>query len=106
MTTCEVRRLFSKEQMLEILNDDVGEVVRDEIVGKTRWSLTHELIFALDGKLYKTLYNVGATETQDEGPWEYDKEVWCTEVERYEKTVHAYRPVLVTATDPEPAAPA
>lgn len=106
MTTCEVRRLFSKEQMLEILGGYVGDVVRDEIIDKVRWSLTHELIFALDGKLYRTLYQVGATETQDEGPWEYNKEVWCTEVERYEKTVHAYRPVLVTATDPESAKPA
>lgn len=92
-----VKVSFSKEKMLEVLCGDIGEIVSDEVVGKRRWSVDHRLIFALDGKLYSASYSVGATEQQDECPWEHVDHVECTEVERYEKVVQAYRPVLVDA---------
>jgi hypothetical protein len=92
-----VKRTFPKKLMLEVLWDDVGEIVRDEIVGKRRWADMHELIFALDGKLYRCSYDRGSTEQQDEGPWEHVETVECTEVERYEKVVQAYRAVLTEA---------
>jgi hypothetical protein len=81
---------FTKEEMLDIL-DDGSDVVLNESVDKTRWSIIHRLIFKKDGKLYETHYSVGATESQDESPWEYDKTVDCTEVEPYEKTITEYR---------------
>jgi hypothetical protein len=60
-----------------------GEIISDSIVGKSRWSIDHELIFRLDGMQPKTAwcvcYREGATEMQDESPWEleyeYDEEV-------------------------------
>lgn len=89
MTTIKI----SKEYMLdEVLGSD--DVVRDEIVGTRRWSIDHEIIFKHEGKLYRTNYSVGATESQDEGPWEYETNgVECTEVEAFEKSVTDYRDV-------------
>lgn len=83
---------LSKEHMLDVLDDD-EQIVRDTQVGTSRWSIIHELIFKHDGRLYRSKYRVGATEQQDETPWENEDEVTCTEVEAYEKTVTDYRPV-------------
>lgn len=68
-----------RQWMLDTL-DDSDLVVRDIIVDNSRWSLQHELIFKFDGKLYRAYYSVGATEMQDERPWEYEDEVKCIEV--------------------------
>jgi len=84
---------LSNETMLSILYGDEGEVLRNQIVGHSRWSVNHEVIFRYGDKLYQAYYSVGATETQDEVPWEYEKEVECVEVEPYEKTVIDYRTV-------------
>lgn len=83
------------ETASDILNGDhdTAEVIKDAIVDTGRWSIHHNLIFKLNGKIYQTTYSVGATEYQDEGPWEGSEEVLCTEVEEYEKTVKAYRVV-------------
>ena len=81
-----------KERMIEILQDG-DDVVEDMISGKSRWAIVHRLIFKFEGKLYETSYQLGATEQQDEGPWEYEKNVKCTEVEAYQRTVTDYRPV-------------
>lgn len=84
--------LLPKDVMLEVLDSGV-DVVSDETVGNSRWSIQHKLIFKREGKLYSCSYQVGATEQQDESPWEYQPEVQCTEVEPYEKTIVAYREV-------------
>jgi len=80
-----------REQMLDILGTD--DAIEDEIVDHTRWAVHHEMVFKKDGKFYKTWYSVGATESQDESPWEYEDEVEAVEVEKYEKTVTAWREV-------------
>lgn len=54
--------------------------LEDKILGKSRWSLLHAIIFELDGKFYRTSYSTGATEGQDESPWEYEEEINCIEV--------------------------
>lgn len=83
---------FTKEEMIDIL-DDGRDIVSNEIADTSRWSIHHEIIFEKDDKLYQTWYSVGATESQDESPWEYETQVECTEVEAYQKTVTAYREV-------------
>jgi hypothetical protein len=83
---------FTKDEMIDIL-DEGKDVISNEIVDKTRWSIHHEIIFRKNDKLYRAHYSVGATESQDESPWEYEKRVDCTEVEAYEKTITAYRDV-------------
>lgn len=61
--------------------------IKDDIVDTSRWSIHHGIIFAHDGKFYRTYYSVGATENQDESPWEYETEVECDEVELKEVKV-------------------
>lgn len=78
-----------KDEMLNIL-DDGADVVRDKIAGTSRWSIKHELIFKRDGKLYRVHYSVGATESQDESPWEYTDPVECTEVRAVQVSVTDY----------------
>lgn len=55
--------------------------IHDEIVGNSRWSIQHKIIFEYQGKFYRAYYSIGATEMQDERPWEYEDEVDCVEVE-------------------------
>ncbi|HBN95102.1 MAG TPA: hypothetical protein DDZ66_02285 [Firmicutes bacterium] len=67
--------------------------LEDKIIDNSRWSIHHEIIFEYEGKFYKTYYSVGATESQDERPWEYEDEVDCTEVVQQEIKVMAWVPV-------------
>jgi hypothetical protein len=59
----------------------------DEITDNGRWSIYHRCIFEDNGKFYEAYYSVGATECQDESPWEYEENVDCYEVELKEITV-------------------
>lgn len=79
-----------KDEMVEIL-EDATIVVRDRIIEHGRWTVTHELIFKRDGKLWRATYRVGATEGQDEQPWEYDDVITCVEV--IEVPAVDYKPV-------------
>lgn len=67
--------------------------IKNNIIGTSRWSIIHEIIFAHDGKFYKTTYRVGATEMQEESPWEYEEEVNCIEVQLVEKTIKVWEEV-------------
>ena len=81
-----------KNRMLDVLNGG-GAVVSDTMVDTTRWAVVHRLVFRLDGLLLQTSYRVGATEAQDEGPWEYETLVDCVEVEEFDRVVTDWRPV-------------
>lgn len=60
-------------------------VILDEITDNSRWSIHHRVVFTWkDGKTYEAFYSVGATECQEERPWEYDDEVDISEVEEKE----------------------
>lgn len=63
------------------------KAILDEIEDTSRWSVHHRIVFEYDGKFYETYYSEGATEMQDERPWEYDEEVECDEVELKEVKV-------------------
>lgn len=80
---------FSKEFLIDSLDGD--DTVDDVITGTSRWSIHHRRIFRHEGKLYETLYRVGATEIQDEGPYEnLSGDIECPEVVAQEKTVTVY----------------
>ncbi|RVB02858.1 hypothetical protein EN912_10400 [Mesorhizobium sp. M7A.F.Ca.CA.004.02.1.1] len=65
--------------------------ISDEITDNGRWSIHHRWVFQYGGKFYETRYSVGATESQDERPFEYDGEyIECREVRPVEKTVVVY----------------
>jgi hypothetical protein len=84
-----------KEKMLKILWEELEgtEIIENTIEDTDRWSTIHGLVFKMDGKFYETGYSVGATEMQDESPWEYEKEVECVEVEPVKVEVVQYLPV-------------
>ena len=73
--------------MLEEVLDDNAKIVEDEIHDEGRWSLHHRLVFRHDGKVYEAYYSVGATEIQEERPWDDEDVIECTEVMAVEKTV-------------------
>lgn len=80
-------KAFSKKMMQEIAYDDYSEanLIEDNIVEVSRWSIIHEIIFEYKEKFYKSSYSKGATEMQDESPYEYDEDmINCTEVEQKE----------------------
>lgn len=68
--------------------------VEDKIIDSGRWSIHHEIVFKdTDGKFYQTTYSVGATECQEERPWECKSTVKCTEVVKKLVTVEQWVPV-------------
>lgn len=83
---------FTPEFLIDSLYSP--DTVLDEIVSHGRWTVGHRRIFRHEGKLYQTLYWVGATETQDESPYQYARGlVECPEVQAVEKLVTVYEVV-------------
>ena len=87
--------LKTKEEMQNILyeDDETAEIISNKITDHDRWTVSYKLIFKQDNKFYRTFYSVGATEQQDESPWQYEAEVKCYEVKAVEKTVIVYEDV-------------
>ena len=70
-----------------------SSALEDKMVDVARWSIIHVIIFEYEGKTYQTSYSKGATECQDESPWEFDDEVECTEVHKVERVIELWEPV-------------
>lgn len=77
-------------------DEDQVEVLEDEIMDHTRWSVVHSLIVRIGDKFYQTSYSRGATESQDERPFEYDDEVEFVQVEQIEKVIKVWEPIQVS----------
>lgn len=75
-----MKKTFSKDYLKNELELPYSAIF-DEIVDTSRWSVHHRCIFEDGGKFYQAYYSEGATEMQDESPWEYDNEIQCDEVE-------------------------
>lgn len=69
------------------------DALEDTIIDNSRWSIHHKIIFKYEDKFYEAYYSVGATESQDEGPWDYEDEVDCTEVKQVEVMTKQWLPV-------------
>lgn len=68
------------------------DTIVNEIIGRNRWSIQHRRVFKFDGKFYETFYSVGATECQEEHPYQYDPDVIeCKEVFPQEITTTVYK---------------
>lgn len=81
---------FSKE----FLQNEDGETVVDNIINHSRWSVAHERIFKHEGRFFRTTYSVGATESQDEAPYEYEEDlIECEEVQPFQELVTVYKPI-------------
>lgn len=84
---------FHKAVLQDALWGECEDIVtiQDNITDTGRWSVHHEWVFKYDGKFYRAQYSVGATEQQDEVPFEYDgDQIECAEVRPVEKTVVVY----------------
>lgn len=60
----------------------VFELVSEQLYDTSRWSMTYMRIYkeVVSEKFYRTTYSVGATEMQDESPYEYEDSVVFDEV--------------------------
>lgn len=84
--------LFEKKELQRMVYEDSERLVKveEEIVDSSRWSIHYRVIFedTETSKHYMSYYSKGATEYQDEDPYEYENdEIECTEVELKEVTV-------------------
>jgi hypothetical protein len=87
---------LTSEEAQHILYDDVDppefKIIEDKMVDKSRWSIQYRLVVQrlADGKFFADYYQRGATEYQDQQPWEFDKPNF-TEVFPVEKTITVYK---------------
>ena len=72
-----IYKKFSKEILKELIygNVDNYELVANNLIGNSRWSLDYDLIFKHEEKYWRVTYSRGATECQDEQPFEYGNEL-------------------------------
>jgi hypothetical protein len=72
-------------------DDENFNIVYDRQTGTSRWSIIHEVVVQRlsDGKFFKSTYRTGATECQDERPYENTLPIF-TEVEPVERTIIVY----------------
>lgn len=87
---------FARQEMIDMLDGvkEFGTIIKDNIIDHRRWSVDHRIIFERDGKFYSTVYSVGATESQDESPWEFDGDmIDCIEVRKTTKTIEVWEPL-------------
>lgn len=75
-----MKKMFNKDYLLDELNLPYS-AIKSSITETSRWSIHYEIIFKDNDTFYKTWYSEGATESQEESPWEYDNDVECIEVE-------------------------
>lgn len=84
-------KLFMQCLADEDINPEEGEVVVNEVIETTRWSIIYYIVFKVDGKYFSSSYSRGATEMQDESPYEYEgDEIECDEVFPVERIVTEY----------------
>jgi hypothetical protein len=89
----EILELTPEEGRRIIWSDtDEFKTINTEIVDTGRWSIHKEAIVQRfsDGKFFKTGFSVGATESQEERPFEYDSKAFFIEVVPVEKTIIVY----------------
>ena len=87
-------RKFKTETLRELIWEeefDGFKLIETEMFDTSRWSIHYNMIFSYEDKFYQTQYSTGATESQDESPFEYDgPEIDCVEVKPVERTVIKY----------------
>jgi len=89
-------KTFTRQELRDVLYEDneKSKIISDRIIENSRWSILHELIFRFDDmpedEAWRVSYTVGATEQQDESPWEYEETDEATLVRRVEKLVKVW----------------
>ncbi len=88
----EKLNLSPSDARLLIWGDLEGfKIIDKEVIGKSRWSVHYRIVVQResDGKYFSDEYQIGATESQDEQPYEYTEPDF-TEVFPVEKKVIIY----------------
>lgn len=92
-------KTFSKELLVGLIwgdyDPDKYEVVLNDLYGHSRWSLLFKMVFKdkSSDRHYITRYSQGATECQDERPYDDSPdEIECVEVMQVETVVTQYEP--------------
>jgi hypothetical protein len=89
----EVLKL-SREDGRRIVYEDTSEfeVIYDRVIDNSRWSVHHEIVVKRlsDGKFFKSFYSRGATESQDEQPYDLEYVATFEEVKQVEKVIISY----------------
>ena len=96
MSNNYVTKLFNKEDLLLVMDGDSEKLslLASEIITTGRWSIHRRMVFRdnSDGKCYESHYSVGATESQDESPYEFEgDQISCVEVEPIVVQVTQYK---------------
>lgn len=90
-------KLFKKEHLQGILFEEEGLddlLVHEEFIDSSRWSTHHMMIFKDEDKFYSAYFSRGATEQQEEAPFEYDEdEIKCSQVHEVEVLTKEWREV-------------
>lgn len=83
----KIKTQLLRDFLDEELEDGIIETISDEISGKSRWCDIYTWVFKYQGRLFRTTYRCGSTESQDERPFEYVsadevdvEEVFATEI--------------------------
>lgn len=81
---------FTKEFLLYSLGEE--NIISDKIDSKSRWSIKYRRVFKHDDKFFETYYSIGATESQDQIPYDEEEDlIECREVFPEQVTVTVYR---------------
>jgi len=81
------------EQAREMVwgDSEEGELIEERITGTSRWSVNKSAIILYQDKYWKVQYSIGATEQQDERPFEDVQYAKFVEVERVPVTTYAWK---------------
>lgn len=86
-------KLKLTEELIEaiVYDEDLDsfELISEEINDTSRWSIHITVVFKYNNRFWRTFYSKGATEYQDESPYENDDKV-AYEVFPVEKVVTCY----------------
>lgn len=89
-----VTRTFTMEEIDEwdLPWGSAGMIKSDEIIDHSRWSIWHELVFRApdDGKLWRLVYEIPATEMQECDRW---PNLEAVQVEAVQVITNVYREV-------------
>lgn len=96
-----VTATFKKEDLIDLTDGNCEGLtsVENRITSTGRWSINHKMVSREDatGKFYVVYYSRGATEQQDESPFEYEPDlIECAEVRPVERLVVVYEAAPAT----------
>lgn len=92
-------RVFPKAQLLEMLYEGGSgdiDAIEETVTGTGRWSVNYRVIFRCrtDGTHWEAYFSKGATEQQDERPWQHDGDnIACNQVVPEKHVITVYEKV-------------